>query len=103
MSRPFSYNDENFTVIGNILFVHAHIFPKSYAPGDKIFAIPPAICDRMITFNTLASMGSDDHAAKAGSLYIFVDKDGNVVTVGKIPILSTSLQVLSAWFILKDF
>lgn len=22
MSRPFSYNDENFTVIGNLLFVH---------------------------------------------------------------------------------
>lgn len=22
MSRPFSYNDENFTVIGNMLFVH---------------------------------------------------------------------------------
>lgn len=22
MSRPFSYNDENFTVIGNILFCH---------------------------------------------------------------------------------
>ena len=25
MSRPFSYNDENFTVIGNILFVHFRI------------------------------------------------------------------------------
>lgn len=22
MSRPFSYSDQNFTVIGNILFVH---------------------------------------------------------------------------------
>lgn len=22
MSRPFSYNDENFTVIGNICFIH---------------------------------------------------------------------------------
>ena len=22
MSRPFSYNDENFTVIGNMLFCH---------------------------------------------------------------------------------
>lgn len=103
MSRPFSYNDETFTVIGNILFVHAHIFPKSYADGDKLFAIPPAIYDRMITFNTLATMDTDDHAAKAGSLYVFVDEDGNVVTNTKIPILSTSLQVLHAWFILKDF
>lgn len=57
----------------------------------------------MITFNSLARMNTDDHAAKAGSLYIFVDKDGNVVTATNIPILSTSLQVLSAWFILKDF
>lgn len=22
MSRPFSYNDESFTVIGNMLFIH---------------------------------------------------------------------------------
>lgn len=22
MSRPFSYNDDNFTVIGNVLYVH---------------------------------------------------------------------------------
>lgn len=22
MSRPFSYNDENFTIIGNVLFFH---------------------------------------------------------------------------------
>lgn len=27
MSRPFSYNDENFTVIGNMLFGHIKI-PK---------------------------------------------------------------------------
>lgn len=25
MSRPFSYNDENFTVIGNLLFCHIRI------------------------------------------------------------------------------
>nr|DAO67560.1 MAG TPA: hypothetical protein [Caudoviricetes sp.] len=24
MSRPFSYNDENLTVIGNMLFIHHH-------------------------------------------------------------------------------
>lgn len=28
MSRPFSYNDENFTVIGNILFAHVDIGTK---------------------------------------------------------------------------
>lgn len=25
MSRPFSYNDENFTVIGNTLFIHVFL------------------------------------------------------------------------------
>ena len=25
MSRPFSYNDENFTVINNVLILHAKI------------------------------------------------------------------------------
>ncbi len=25
MSRPFSYNDENFTVIGNMLIIHCKI------------------------------------------------------------------------------
>ncbi len=32
MSRPFSYNDEDFTVIGNILFVHIKI--TQYVPPD---------------------------------------------------------------------
>nr|DAW89471.1 MAG TPA: hypothetical protein [Caudoviricetes sp.] len=36
MSRPFSYNDENFTVIGNILFVHIYIGKKAYEVGDTL-------------------------------------------------------------------
>ncbi len=30
MSRPFTYNDENFTVIGNILFLHVMISDNAY-------------------------------------------------------------------------
>lgn len=40
MSRPFSYNDENFTIIGNVPFVHTYIVGKSYGIGDKVVAIP---------------------------------------------------------------
>lgn len=29
MSRPFSYSDKNFTVIGNVLFVHFRYDEKS--------------------------------------------------------------------------
>lgn len=43
MSRPFSYNDENFTVIGNILFVHFR-FNKAILAGTPItIRVPDAI------------------------------------------------------------
>ena len=39
----FSYSDENFTVVGNLCFVHIVL------DGTKtIFDIPPAIVDRML-------------------------------------------------------
>lgn len=39
----FSYSDKNFTVIGNLCFVH--IFVKN---KNEIYDIPPAIADRML-------------------------------------------------------
>ena len=50
MSRPFSYNDENYTVIGNLLFCHFHII----APIKKdahIAEIPPEIYKRLMFFS----------------------------------------------------
>ena len=41
----FSYSDKNFTVIGNLCFVHIDFDNK------KIVDIPPAICDRMFVNN----------------------------------------------------
>ena len=46
MSRPFSYNDENFTVIGNALFVHI-IDNKSRKAFEPVVEIPPAISERL--------------------------------------------------------
>ena len=55
MSRPFSYNDENFTVIGNMLFGHIKI-PKgtSIAAWGKIIEIPPELFKRMASFPNYA-------------------------------------------------
>ena len=50
MSRPFSYSDENFTLIGNVLFCHIKL-TKPVKSGKPIVEIPPAIYDRML-FNT---------------------------------------------------
>lgn len=46
MSRPFSYNDENFTVIGNMLFVHIKI-TKDTAAGGNVIEIPAGIVNRL--------------------------------------------------------
>jgi hypothetical protein len=63
MSRPFSYNDENFTVIGNILFCHIKL-NKDLNDNDNIIEIPPAlyyrICQKTIMFNFLRQRGSED-------------------------------------------
>lgn len=52
MSRPFSYNDENFTVIGNLLFVHIHD-SKEHKADEPVIEIPPAIFSRMITYGNV--------------------------------------------------
>ena len=39
----FSYSDENFTVVGNLCFVHILLENK-----DARYDIPPAIADRML-------------------------------------------------------
>ena len=39
----FSYSDENFTVVGNLCFVHIYLDGT-----ETLFDIPPAISDRML-------------------------------------------------------
>lgn len=47
MSRPFSYSDENFTVIGNVLFCHIKI-KNRILKGEPIVEIPQEIYDHML-------------------------------------------------------
>ena len=46
MSRPFSYNDENFTVIGNLLIIHIP-FEGSVQNNQIICDVPPEIAKRI--------------------------------------------------------
>lgn len=46
MSRPFSYNDKNFTVMGNLLIIHV-AFNGELAMNDVICEIPPEIVKRI--------------------------------------------------------
>lgn len=53
MSRPFSYNDENFTVIGNILFVHFKDQKKRNA-NEPVLEVPYEIFRRLVSLNNSA-------------------------------------------------
>lgn len=53
MSRPFSYHDKNMDVIGNILFIHAHI-PYATRPGMSMCTIPPEVLKRITETNNVA-------------------------------------------------
>ena len=66
MSRPFSYNDENFTVIGNICF--AHIFSLPLKINEKVCEIPPEIASRLIQKSAQGIMQTDSLGG-GGSLF----------------------------------
>ena len=53
MSRPFSYNDESFTVIGNILFVHFKDQKKRTA-NEAVLEVPYEIFRRLVSLNNTA-------------------------------------------------
>lgn len=46
MSRPFSYNDENFTVIGSLLIIHVD-YSGVLNMNDSICKVPPEIVKRL--------------------------------------------------------
>jgi hypothetical protein len=50
LSRPFSYNDENFTVIGNILFVH-FVDQKKRGANEPVIEVPYEIFRRLVSLN----------------------------------------------------
>lgn len=49
MSRPFSYNDDNFTVINNLLFCHIKM-GKDFEASAPIIEVPPAIVKRLLYY-----------------------------------------------------
>lgn len=55
MSRPFSYNDENFTVIGNMLFIHTHY--NGYFYHDMVLVdVPEEIRKRLYHYESYLLM-----------------------------------------------
>ena len=100
MSRPFSYNDENFTVIGNVVFVH--VLARQVKPLQKIVEIPYEIGRRLICKTAMGFMQFADNYASQG--YQF---NGTVIYKDNKYYLSTRTAInqtyyATAFLILKD-
>lgn len=68
MSRPFSYNDENFTVIGNLLFCHFNC-TAPLKENSHIVALPPEVYNRLMFFENRL-LGEYDGGAVTGNVSI---------------------------------
>lgn len=100
MSRPFSYNDENFTVIGNVAFVHVPV--GQVKPLEKIVEIPYEIGRRLLYKTAMGFMQSLDY--DDNQAYTF---NGIVIYEDNKYYLSTRTAInlphcATAFLILKD-
>lgn len=103
MSRPFSYNDDNFTVIGNMLFCHI-MLSKEVPTGGHIVEVPPAIYNRLSY--TTANMFRERSALGVFASYAIsvgiVKDDGKYYIVANGVVNGKLYQYLTGFYYLKD-
>jgi hypothetical protein len=104
MSRPFSYNDENFTVIGNVVFIHCEISTNAYSVGDTLCIIPPAIYDRLIYYNLMGFVSTCDHSQGGSyrSRGLYIDKDRNLKLDDTLNPTFVQTRFITGFLIIKD-
>ena len=76
MSRPFSYNDENFTVIGNILFVHFRFNKAIVADTPITIRVPDAIRKRMVSTGNYFNISPNEYGNYGYFVYGSITSDG---------------------------
>ena len=104
MSRPFSYNDENFTVIGNILFVHFNDTHKRKAK-EPVIEVPPEIFNRLYGYTNLAITSySAEYASSSSFPIIIIQKNGRhyIAFVNDRQSVNFSYRYYYCFYFLKD-
>lgn len=84
MSRPFSYNDENFTVIGNVCFIHIKVTGTLEA-GSVLTAIPPAIAERLIQRTCFSFYQMGENGMGGGTWDLRIADNNNIFTNDALP------------------
>ena len=103
MSRPFSYHDDNFTVIGNVLFCHIKII-KGALQREPIIEIPPEIYARMLFYTqtfTQVFTGYESDLSYRMSLYV-IERDGKKYLSSSTDDLTRLGSYIVGFYILKD-
>lgn len=102
MSRPFSYNDENFTVIGNVLFVHLK-YEQAADPGERLCEIPRAIFDRLLFYSNFGSTGYPVLGASGGTFHLMtIEYENKFYLSNTISMKKMDNRYIFAIFMLKD-
>lgn len=103
MSRPFSYNDESFTVIGNMLFIHIR-YKYQVFPGQIIEHVPLAIRNRVCHYESYLLM-TNTNSVSDNALVPVTMQDGYLTTREGFPIIP-DLEKGERWYygmyLLKD-
>lgn len=105
MSRPFSYNDENFTVIGNVLFVHI-IDNKARKQFEPVVEVPPAIFERLKTYTNFCIISyinfNDQESQMPGSEFTIINIENKhylVFGVDRPLLLKTNILLMALWIL----
>ena len=102
MSRPFSYSDENFTVMGNVLFVHFK-FEKSVNADEPLIEIPQKIYDRLLFYSNTASTCYSTLGWKGGIFKLTVNEhDGKHYFYSDASLSYAANRYIYSTFMLKD-
>ena len=106
MSRPFSYNDENFTVIGNMLFIHYH-YNSNLFYGLEFLIIPPEIKKRLYHKENYLLMTNTNNASDNALVPVTIVPGamGSFLTVRegvRIPEIETGERWYYGLYLLKD-
>ena len=103
MSRPFSYNDENFTVINNLLILHAKII-RDISMDESFVEVPPEIFNRMDYYTYVAISVLDKINVRTTSTVTIGVKevDGRKYFYSSKPLSKATTSSIIALFMLKD-
>lgn len=76
---------------------------KSYDKGAAISIVPPAIFDRLITYNAIAFISTNTNAlVNHSTITLYIDNKRNVKVNLALAAINVEPRIVCAWLMLKD-